>query len=41
MCEHFCPIGLHEWQHDYEEPCDAHYQKPCPECEKERGDEYD
>lgn len=41
MCEHYCPICRTEWDHDVEEVCDAKYEKLCPECEMERGDDYD
>lgn len=41
MCEHFCPMCRDEWSHDIEEECDSRYEKPCPQCRKDRGDEYD
>ena len=41
MCEHFCPMCRDEWSHDIEEECDSKWSKLCPQCEIERGDEYD
>ena len=42
MSKHLCPICGDEWEHDcIEVGCTSHYEKPCPECEQERGDEYD
>lgn len=42
MCEHLCPICGQPWEHDcIEVGCNSRYQKVCPECVDERGDEYD